>query len=40
MEIRQSRFNEVMNEARKGLDVKIDKPEFFTQTTSSATPPR
>jgi parvulin-like peptidyl-prolyl isomerase len=40
MEIRQSRFTEFVNNARKGLDVKIEKPEFFTQTTSSATQPQ
>ena len=40
MEIRQSRFNELMNETRKGLDVKIEKPEFFSQATSSATQPK
>lgn len=40
MEIRQSRFNEQMNEARKDLDVKIEKPEFFTHATSSATQPQ
>jgi peptidyl-prolyl cis-trans isomerase C len=40
MEIRQSRFNEWINSIRKGLDVKIDKPEFFTQTTSSAAQPQ
>jgi peptidyl-prolyl cis-trans isomerase C len=40
MEIRQSRFSELMNETRKGLDVKIEKPEFFTQITSSAAQPQ
>jgi len=39
MEIRQARFNELMNNTRKDLDVKIDKPEFFTHATSSATQP-
>jgi peptidyl-prolyl cis-trans isomerase C len=40
MEIRQGRFNEWVNNIRKGVEVKIDKPEFFTQATSSAAPPR
>jgi peptidyl-prolyl cis-trans isomerase C len=40
VEIRQVKFNELMNNTRKDLDVKIDKPEFFTQATSSAAPPR
>jgi peptidyl-prolyl cis-trans isomerase C len=40
MEIRQARFTEFVNNARKGLDVKIEKPEFFTQATSSATQPQ
>jgi len=40
MEIRQSRFNELMNETRKGLDVKIEKPEFFSQATSSSAQPK
>jgi peptidyl-prolyl cis-trans isomerase C len=39
MEIRQRRFSEVMDKARKDVDVKIEKPEFFTQATSSATQP-
>lgn len=39
MEIRQRRFTEVMDKARKDVDVKIEKPEFFTQATSSATKP-
>jgi peptidyl-prolyl cis-trans isomerase C len=40
MEIRQGRFSQFMNNTRKGLDVKIEKPEFFTQTTSSAAQPK
>ena len=40
MEIRQRRFNELMNQTRKDLDVKIEKPEFFTQATSSAGQPQ
>ncbi len=40
MEIRQGRFSEFMNSTRKGVDVKIEKPEFFTQTTSSAAQPK
>jgi peptidyl-prolyl cis-trans isomerase C len=40
VEIRQGRFTEAMNNLRKGLDFKIEKPEFFTQTTSSATQPQ
>jgi peptidyl-prolyl cis-trans isomerase C len=40
MEIRQRRFTEVMDKVRKDVDVKIEKPEFFTQATSSATQPQ
>ena len=40
MEIRQGRSGEFMNNLRKGVDVKIEKPEFFTQTTSSAAQPK
>jgi parvulin-like peptidyl-prolyl isomerase len=36
MEIRQKRFDEWLEKTRKGLDVKIENPDFFKAASGNA----